>query len=317
MELVSRNKWNARQPTGSYGWMPPTPKGVKVHYTGGYVDPKLLTNHDRCVSAVKGIQNGHMDGNGWIDIGYSFVVCPHGKVFDGRGLGYLPAANGSGLNSGHYAVLALVGNSGLTEPNQGMINGLRDAITYIRTYGNAGKEIKGHRDGYATDCPGGPLYKLVTNGSLEPSNRTDDDDDMPSYLSIGLNQGDHIQLEPGDWTTLVFDVEFSDSDKQHASGKFPSFLSGKARFNVTVSALVSGLPRGVEGQIRLYEVNADNKHVKAYPIAEWSASEGNTYIHHPAVGTVDEGNKLRVELVQFGDVAGLVESCSVKALYWK
>jgi hypothetical protein len=313
--VISRNEWNARQPTGTYGWMPPTPKGVKIHYVGSYVDPKLLTDHGRCVSAVKGIQNGHMDGNGWIDIGYSFIVCPHRKMFEGRGIGHIPAANGSGLNSGHYAVLALVGNAGLTEPNQAMIEGLRDAIAYIRKYGNAGNEIKGHRDGYATDCPGGSLYALVNSGMLEPNNRTEDDD-MPSYLSIGLNEGDHIELQPGDWTTLVFDVEFSDPDNQHSSGRFPSFLSGKCRFSTTVHARVSGLARGVEGQIRLYEVNADNKRVKVYPIAEWSASEGDTFITHTSVGTVDEGNKLRAELVHFGGTAGIVETCSVKALYW-
>lgn len=314
MELVHRNAWKARQPTGSYGWMPPTPKGVKIHYTGGYVDLDLLRHHDKCVAAVRGIQNGHMDGNDWIDIGYSFVVCPHRKVFEGRGIGYLPAANGPGLNSGHYAVLGLVGNSGLTQPNQGMIDGIRDAIAYIRLYGNAGKEIKGHRDGYSTDCPGGPLYKLVVNGSLEPSARTEDD--MPSYLSLGLDAKNPIELPVGNWTTLTFDVEYSDSENQHAKGRFPSFLSGKCLFNVTVSAQISRLVPGVEGQIRLYEVNADNERVKVYPIGEWEASEGSTYVHHSSVGTVDEGNKLRAEIVQFGDMPASVESCSVKALYW-
>lgn len=313
MELVHRNAWNARQPTGTYGWMPPTPKGVKVHYTGSYVNPALLNDHDKCISAVCGIQNGHMDGNHWIDIGYSFVVCPHRKVFEGRGIGYLPAANGAGLNGGHYAVLGLVGNAGLTEPNQGMIAGLQDAIAYIRLYGNAGKEIRGHRDGYSTDCPGGPLYRLVGNGSLEPKNRSEDE--VPSYLSIGLDENEPIQLVPNDWTTLAFDVEFSDPDNQHATGRFPSFLSGKCEFNVTVAARLN-VAMGVEGQIRLFEVNADNKREKVYPIAEWVASNGDTYLHHSSVGTVDEGNKLRCELVQFGSTAGIVETCSVRALYW-
>ena len=310
MDRISRNQWNARKPTGNYGWMPPTPKGVKIHYTGGHVNPRLLTDHDYCVKAVQGIQNGHMNGNGWIDIGYSFAVCPHRKVFEGRGIGYLPAANGAGLNSGHYAVLALVGNSGLTQPNEGMIEGIRDAIAYIRAFGNAGKEIKGHRDGYSTDCPGGPIYRLVLNGTFEPTLR---DEEMPSYLSVA---GDNIELPPEKWTTLQFDVEFADPDNMHSKGRFPSFLSGKCRFNVTVAAKVSGLPVGVEGQIRLYEVDQDNERQKVYDIQEWSASAGNTFVHHSSVGTVDEGNKLRAELVHFGEGVATVDSCSVKAVYW-
>jgi len=310
MDLITRGKWGARNPTGSYGWMPPTPKGVKVHYTGGYVDPRLLSDHDRCISAVQGIQRGHMNGNGWIDIGYSFVVCPHRKVFEGRGLGHLPAANGAGLNSGHYAVLGLVGNSGLTEPNQGMIAGIRDAIAYIRKHGGAGKEIKGHRDGYSTDCPGGPLYRLVCNGTFEPTNQ---DDDMPSYLSLG---GKDIELPSEKWTTLQFEEEFADPDHMHADGRYPSFLTGKCRFVATVVAKISGLPAGVEGQIRLYEVDQDNERQKVYPIQEWVASAGNTFVHHCSVGTVENGQKLRAELVQFGGGVATIESCAVKVLYW-
>jgi len=33
----------------------------------------------------------------------------------------------------------------------------------------AGKEIKGHRDGYATACPGGPLYAWVQKGAPRPA----------------------------------------------------------------------------------------------------------------------------------------------------
>lgn len=44
-----------------------------------------------------------MDGNGWIDVGYSLLCCPHRKVFEGRGPGNVPAANVVGLNSAHYA----------------------------------------------------------------------------------------------------------------------------------------------------------------------------------------------------------------------
>ncbi|MFD9123486.1 hypothetical protein [Kitasatospora sp. NPDC059571] len=74
---------------------------------------------------------------GWIDIAYSFIVCPHGYVHEGRGLGHRNGANGnSTLNAGHYAVCAMVGTSGITSPTDDMLNGLVDAIEFGRRTGS-------------------------------------------------------------------------------------------------------------------------------------------------------------------------------------
>ncbi|MEU4831006.1 peptidoglycan-binding protein [Streptosporangium sp. NPDC023615] len=100
--------------------------------------------------------------------GNTLLVCPHRKVFEGRGPNRVPAANGAGLNSDHYAVLGLVGSSGFTKPNDGILHGILDAIEYLRDKGGAGREIKGHRDGYSTSCPGEPLYAWVKKGAPRP-----------------------------------------------------------------------------------------------------------------------------------------------------
>ncbi|YCK39344.1 N-acetylmuramoyl-L-alanine amidase [Actinomadura sp. ATCC 39365] len=171
IDLVLRRDWQARAPRGSYTQLDST-KGVKVHYTGGRVEPAIVSDHAGCVSLVRSIQGYHMDGNGWIDIGYSFVACPHRKVFEGRGLHHLPAANGPGLNAGHYAVLGLVGNAGLVQPPDAMLEAVLDAVQYVRDRGGAGKEIKGHRDGYSTDCPGDPLYAWIKRGAPRPGGGT-------------------------------------------------------------------------------------------------------------------------------------------------
>ncbi|GIH91924.1 N-acetylmuramoyl-L-alanine amidase [Planobispora siamensis] len=167
IDLIPRADWGARAPRGDYSRLSST-RGVKIHYTGGRVDPAIVDDHRRCAAAVRGIQNGHMDGNGWMDIGYTACVCPHRCVFVGRGPGRVPAANGSGLNSGHYAVLGLVGNSGLIIPPNDMLLGILDAIDWLREKGGAGDQIKGHRDGYATSCPGEPLYAWIRRGCPRP-----------------------------------------------------------------------------------------------------------------------------------------------------
>lgn len=202
IDLVTRAAWGARSPRDSYSPLTST-RGVKVHYTGGRIDPRMQDDHSRCVAAVQAIQKHHMDGNGWIDIGYSALACWHRKVFVGRGPRRVPAANGSGLNSAHYAVCGLVGNSGLVEPNDAMLHAILDAIEWLRAEGGAGREIKGHRDGYSTDCPGGPLYAWVQRGAPRPGGQPKppadpDDNPVPEFkgeirLATPMQRGDHIK----------------------------------------------------------------------------------------------------------------------------
>lgn len=180
MRLVSRKEWGARTPKQGISPLSGT-RGVKVHYTGSHVPVSLA--HSQCDNAVRGIQNGHMDDNGWSDIGYSAVVCRHGYVYVGRGPNKLPAANGEGLNSSHYAVCGLVGSSGFTTPSDEMLNGIRDAIEWLRKEGEAGNEIKGHRDGYATTCPGAKLYAWVKKGAPRPGGSTPAKPSKPSTPS--------------------------------------------------------------------------------------------------------------------------------------
>lgn len=168
MKLVSRAQWGARAyktPGGATRYSVAR-LGVKVHYLG---TPYSDRPHEQCAAYVRGLQASHMDGNGWSDIGYSFVVCTHGYVHEGRGLARRNSANGTtALNERHYAVCALVGSSGLTRPTDAQLHGIRDAIEYCRASGPAGNEIRGHRDGYSTDCPGGPLYAWVQAGAPRP-----------------------------------------------------------------------------------------------------------------------------------------------------
>ncbi len=120
--------------------------------------------------------------------GNTMLVCPHRKVFEGRGPHHVPAANGSGLNSGHYAVLGLVGSSGFTKPTDGVLHGILDAIEYLRDKGGAGKEIKGHRDGYSTSCPGEPLYAWVKRGAPRPGGAPNPPEPHPSFPGRTLKQ---------------------------------------------------------------------------------------------------------------------------------
>lgn len=167
MKLVSRAQlgWPASAAPAQS-----TAKGVKVHYLGAPASTKLLTDHQACISLWKSIRASHLANaaENYSDVAYNYAACPHGYLLEGRGLRKRTGANGTqSLNQGHYAVLGLVGSSGLTQPTPEMLHAIRDGIELLRKNG-AGTEIKGHRDGYATACPGGPLYAWVQKGAPRP-----------------------------------------------------------------------------------------------------------------------------------------------------
>ncbi|WP_405848186.1 peptidoglycan-binding protein [Streptomyces niveus] len=149
-------------------------KGVKVHYEGTAVSTKLLTDHNACLAEWKAIRKSHLanTAEGYSDVAYNYAACPHGFLLEGRGLRKRTGANGNqALNQAHYAILGLVGSSGLTEPTDAMLSAIRDGIELLRKNG-AGNEIKGHRDGYATACPGTALYAWVLKGAPRPGGTT-------------------------------------------------------------------------------------------------------------------------------------------------
>jgi len=171
MQFITRQQMG--WPATASRLQPEPPRGTKVHYEGDEV-PDMA--HSRCVGHWTDIRNMHLANKeeGYSDVAYNLAVCQHGYILEGRGAGHQTGANGNqSLNRAHYAVVVLIG--GDTEPSAAAVEALKEAILYLRQRG-AGNEIKGHRDGYATSCPGGPLYDLVRSGSLEPSQ----EDDMPS-----------------------------------------------------------------------------------------------------------------------------------------
>jgi len=171
MELITRKQlgWPA-----SAAPLQATTKGVKVHYTGSAVSTALLKDHQQCIALWRDIREAHLANvaEGYSDVAYNYAACVHGYVLEGRGIGRRTGANGNQeLNRAHYAVLGLIGSSGVTEPTDELLHAIRDAIEHLRKHG-AGTEIKGHRDGHPTSCPGGPLYAWVQKGAPRPGGGT-------------------------------------------------------------------------------------------------------------------------------------------------
>lgn len=181
MKLVKRS---------SFGW-PSTPKvgkaacrnGLVVHYDGSVqnLDDK---SHSSCVAYWKGTRKFHMGSSrGWSDIGYSFGVCPHGYVFEGRGFGYQQAAQPGG-NSTWTSCTFMSGEG--EQPTKAQLQAFRDLRAYLRGSKNVAASIKGHRNFISTSCPGSVLYKLVTNGksALYTGSTTPSAPAKPTYWKL-------------------------------------------------------------------------------------------------------------------------------------
>jgi hypothetical protein len=181
--IVTRAQWNAneliRRGPPSYA----TSVGLAVvHHTAG------ANNYTRAESAaiVRGIQLFHVQGNGWNDIGYNFLVDRYGQVFEGRYGGVdrpVIGAHAEGFNTGSagVAVLGRYDGASITPAARAALVRLlawrldvvhADPLSTLSwsSGGNAKfprgrpvalRAVSGHRDTGFTECPGDALYATL------------------------------------------------------------------------------------------------------------------------------------------------------------
>ena len=178
--IVTRRGWGAdetlRERTFVYT---KKVKAAFVHHTAS-------GNGYRCAQApslIRGIYRYHVKSMGWRDIGYNFLVDKCGNIYEGRAGGVAKPVLGAhtlGFNTNSVGI-AVLGSYGSTKPPAAVVQavarltawklGLHGANPKGRTTlksggGNLypkGKKVRlnvisGHRDGFATECPGRKLY---------------------------------------------------------------------------------------------------------------------------------------------------------------
>jgi len=154
MQYVSRSEWGARSPKGVTTIS--NSNGMFVHYTA---DP-APSGVDAEKSTVKAIQNFHMDGRGWRDIAYSWLVGQSGKIYEGRGWG-VAGGHTAGYNSSSHAVCWLGGPDNV--PTQAALQSINVVIAEHNARFGAGY-VKGHGEVNSTSCPGSRLQAWINAG---------------------------------------------------------------------------------------------------------------------------------------------------------
>jgi hypothetical protein len=156
--LVTRKDWGARPTRGTTPLPVEDADGCAVHYSAG----GSPSDHRNCAATVRGIQNYHMDVQGWQDIAYSWLGCPHGYLFRGRGLGVRTAANGTNAANSRYYAYCFLGSD---TARRDVTPEARKALLHLLVWLN--RQIPGpmyvcpHSKFTSTGCPGDELRALL------------------------------------------------------------------------------------------------------------------------------------------------------------
>ncbi|MFJ9717273.1 peptidoglycan recognition protein [Streptomyces sp. NPDC101213] len=178
--IVTRRGWGADEKLRAKKFVYTTKvKAAFVHHTAS----GNTYTCSQVPSLIRGIYRYHVKSMGWRDIGYNFLVDKCGTIYEGRAGGVAKPVLGAhtlGFNSNSMGI-AVLGTFTSTKPSAAAVEGVARLTawklglfgadprgkTYLKSGGGnlyrKGKNVRlnvisGHRDGFATECPGRQLY---------------------------------------------------------------------------------------------------------------------------------------------------------------
>jgi hypothetical protein len=179
--IVTRRGWGANEKLREKEFVyTKRIKAAFVHHT----DSGNNYHCSQAPSLIRGIYRYHVRSMGWRDIGYNFVIDKCGQIYEGRAGGVAKPVLGAhtrGFNSKSMGI-AVLGSYGAGKPSSAAVDAVSRLTawklglygmnprgkTYLKSGGGnlyrKGKNVRlnvisGHRDGLATNCPGGQLYR--------------------------------------------------------------------------------------------------------------------------------------------------------------
>lgn len=164
MEIIPASEWG-REVTGNPGRVDLSRVNeLTIHYTGA---PSVNVKPNEVAAYIKRTERSHKarPGENMSTIGYNYLLDEYGRIWEGRGLTYRNAANGTASNMTSVSVCILVGvKDNKISPE--MVEAVRWLRAHVSRLAKRELQVKGHRDHKATSCPGESLYRMVQNGTF-------------------------------------------------------------------------------------------------------------------------------------------------------
>jgi hypothetical protein len=317
-----------------------------AHYDGG----RWLTNrrkelkgqgkseHTACGEYWTRTRNMHKSGNGWLDVGYAYFVCPDDYIFAGREFGHQQAAEAptpGKLQNGNSRYIAVTFGLGPGEkPTVGALRAWHRLRAWLVEEKGVKSAVYGHRDFTSTSCPGSDIYSLIKDGTLKNNNvkpvpskpPTKDDNGMssdPLYGSFGSSEKGETELLPGEWTRIQFDTEAADPTDVH-SGAGVSIVKGSpSLYSLEFGGEIVGAPVGtvldVDAAEFLYDdaVSPPVDRLKESGKPTSAALTETLTVHHSAVGWVQKGRKLCVRVRSHATTPVTIKNARVSVAFWQ
>lgn len=177
-DIEERDDWCTSCPTTQTPVVQ-EPSHLIVHHSAG------VNNSSDWSAVVRSIWDFHVNGRGWDDIGYHFLIDPNGAIYVGRS---------DNVQGAHFCAqnrnamgICILGTFTEVLPTAKARGAWVDLTSYaackwevsplIRSlHGSSGLNllgVSGHRDGCATECPGQMLYGQLNDWRSELRSRMD------------------------------------------------------------------------------------------------------------------------------------------------
>lgn len=165
--IITRQQWGARKPSTPFTPVPISARSATcVHHDGSV--PINVRTVAEAYTLVRRDEAYHIDHNGWAGIGYGHLVmsAPNtevdGLIFEGRGRDVVGAHC---LNHNREWLGIQVAIGGDQQPSPAALTSVRQLHDSFVVAAGHGLAIKGHKDGFNTECPGTILYAWVRAGA--------------------------------------------------------------------------------------------------------------------------------------------------------
>lgn len=198
--IIKRSDWAARA-TPPARPMPGLAVSVTAHHPSPHALPAGASRAQEA-REMRAIQTFHIDGNGWKDIGYNFVITQNGNVYEGRGWGKIGAHAGTNVGNETSIGVAFMVNGKVEAPNAAALQAFKELRAEGVRHGflTPGHVLKFHNEWHATDCPGKVAEAVL---------RAAEERHAPRVLVAGTSGGDVKELQrllgmPADLQTGFF-----------------------------------------------------------------------------------------------------------------